>query len=49
LLGEINAVNILVDNCGAESLRLRAHLRHQVWSINPVWEAGEVLHLTGEH
>jgi hypothetical protein len=45
----IDAVNILVDNYGAESLRLCAHLRHQLWSINPVWEAREVLHFTGKH
>ena len=47
--GEVNAFNILVDDHRAEPLRLRDHLRHQLWSVDPLRESWEVLNFTGEH
>src|SRR5204863_5638576 len=47
LVRELDARDLVGDEARAEALRLLAELRHQLWTQDPVGEAGVVLDLRG--
>ena len=48
-VGEIDRVDIDVDEARTEALRLLAELLHQLGTLDALWEAGKVLDVAGDH
>src|SRR5699024_6981544 len=49
LAAQVHLLDVLHAQVGAETLRLVAHFVHQLWALDALGEAREVLHLGGLH